>query len=42
MDPGLVAFVYGGNPVMNCVHKLRFTRKFRSESMLVRENNAVG
>ena len=24
---------------MNCLHKLCFTRKSRSESMLVRENN---
>ena len=27
---------------MNCLNKLRFTRKSRSESMLARENNVVG
>ena len=27
---------------MNCLHKLHFTRKSRSEYMLVRENNDVG
>ena len=27
---------------MNCLHKLRFTRKSRLEYMLVRENNVVG
>ena len=27
---------------MDCLHKLRFTRKSRSEYMLVRENNVVG
>ena len=38
----LVVFVRGDSPVMDCLHKLRFTRKSRSESMLVRENNVVG
>ena len=37
-----MAFVHGGSPVVNCLNKLRFTRKSRSESMLVRENNVVG
>ena len=26
---------------MNCLHKLRFARKSRSESVLVRDNNVV-
>ena len=38
----LVVFVHGDSPVMDCLHKLRFTRKSRWESMLVRENNVVG
>ena len=37
-----MAFVHGGSPVVNCLNKLRFTRKSRSESMLVRENTVVG
>ena len=36
-----MAFVHGGSPVMDCLHKLRFTRTSRSEFMLVRENNVV-
>ena len=32
----------GGSPVMNCLHKLRLTRKSKSEPILVRENNVVG
>ena len=35
----LVVFVHGDSPVINCLHKLRFTRKSTSESMLVMENN---
>ena len=38
----LVAIVHGGSPIMNCLHKLRFIRKSRWESLLVRENNVVG
>ena len=36
-----MAFIHGDSPVINYLHKLRFTRKSRLESLLVSENNVV-